>query len=154
MPVYLLDVEWAAELCLFDWAQALASEVQCRPPSSRSLVHISRWLHDRVHDVAERAWADVFLDEVEHHRRVIGDRVSPPEPVTRREVPQQGSARQVAEALALLGVHVSHTSLRAWAKSGEIQTQLSDEGVELFGIADCMRAVHAHRRKGDTQATG
>ncbi|OHQ78525.1 hypothetical protein HMPREF2708_10570 [Corynebacterium sp. HMSC073H12] len=154
LPVYLLDVEHAAELCLWDWAQALAYEVQCRPPTSRRLEHVARWLHDRVHDVAERSWADGVLVEVEHHRRVIGDRVSPPEPVARREIPQQGSARQVADALAVLGVRVSHTSLRKWAKQGEIPTTLNAEGVELFDITDCMRAVAAHQCGDDTRSTG
>lgn len=154
VPVYLLDVEYSAELCLWDWAQALAYEVQCRPPSSRSLEYVARWLHDHVHDVAERAWADVCLEEVERHRRVIGDRVSPPEPVVRREVPQRGSARQVADALALLGIRVSHTSLRKWAKRGEIPTQLSDDGVELFDIADCVQAVSEHQSGDATQSTG
>lgn len=154
LPIHLLDIEYAAELCLWDWAQALAYEVQCQPPASRRLEYVARWLHDRVHDIAERAWADTMLIEVEHHRRVIGDRVSPPEPAHRREVPQQGSARQVADALAVLGVRVSHTSLRKWAKQGEIPTTLSDEGVELFTITDCMRAAAAHQCGDDTRSTG
>ena len=156
LPIHLLDIQCVAELCLRGWAVNLADDVQYAQPKREGIELTARWLHDRIHDVAEREWASECLEEVEHHCRVVADIVDPPETQQRERsaVPERGSARQVSDALAVLGVRVSHTTLRAWAKAGRIHTTLTEQGVELFDVAVCLQVARAWMENGDCHRTG
>ncbi|MBV7294915.1 hypothetical protein KRX51_03150 [Corynebacterium sp. TAE3-ERU12] len=58
-----------------------------------------------------------------------------------------GSARQVSQAMSVLGVPVSHTTIRAWARAGLVDAQLLEDGSQRYDLAQVW-AVACQRRGG------
>lgn len=138
LSIPTLDIKYEAEQSVCGWACNLAADLGCAPPEVLSIAHAAAWLHERVHDIAVMPWAADCLDELHTQARRVDSTVNPtPVEATTLPLPAHGSARQVAEALALLGIPISHTSLRRLAKRGELTTTRRDDGVDEFNLAEC-----------------
>lgn len=159
-----LDVKADALDCLRGWCANLRADLGGPAPPGRGLAVLAAWLSARMPDVAGRPWAPDCAEEVGRHARVIADLVDPPPgaPATPRRVfapppgapaappaaavpgLDRGTARQVAEAMAVLGTPVSHTTIRAWVRAGFIDAETRADGAQLVWLAQ----VWAHARGG------
>ncbi|ALA68560.1 hypothetical protein [Corynebacterium lactis] len=152
LSVPVLDVKYEAEQSVCGWACNLATDCGYPPPEVMGIASCAAWLHERVHDVAGMPWAVDCLDELCGQVSCVDAVVNPAQSVevVASPLPERGSARQVAEALALLGIPISHTSLRRLAKRGVLTAERRADGVDEFNLAECKAyAVKWHRDNRD-----
>lgn len=114
---------WSLRVCFHD---ALVSP-RCESPS-----RWASWLYAHLLVLCDVPGAEDAVAELEHFAEKLADLVDPKDvqcdSSARRSSLKRGTARQLSEATAVLGCHVSKHAIREWGRTGQISSVPQSDG--------------------------
>ena len=98
------------------------------PPSGERIAARAEWLRSQVPVIQGMPWGEMMAEEVASQAMVVRDVVSPPARANDPQPIEEGTAREVASWLRLLGSPASRTTINRWIQSGRLGSRTLEDG--------------------------
>lgn len=146
LPIQILDIKLDTEQIAIGWAHNLAADLHQPTPQLTSAAHAAAWLHQHIHQLAEQHWASDAADELHDVADVLTKTINPTTNAEGITPPAnvEGTARHISNALKLMRINISHTTLRKLAKQGKLTTRRRSDGAILFQLHECANYAKTH----------
>lgn len=146
LPIHILDTKLDTEQIVIGWATNLATDLHQPPPQLTSAAHAAAWLHQHIHQLAEQNWATDAADELHDVADTLTKTINPTTNTEGITPPTnvEGTARHISNALKLMRINISHTTLRKLAKQGKLTTRQRSDGAILFQLHECANYAKTH----------